>query len=380
MGFTHWLRSLFGDEATEVTAEEFWGLASKMYIRELAFSACVSIYANALSKCEILTYKNGVSVKSDEYYSWNVEPNINQSSSVFLNKLMWKLMQNNEVLIIEPIPGKRLVADSFNLETYALLPYKFTGVTVDGFTFNKTFYQPDVMYIKLAHHDIKPLLDQLQNDYGQLVEYAKQSYKKSRGLKATLTSDKTTTSKDKDPNKEVDMLTKQLESFLKADSSILPLRKDQTFAAVDRKNTDTTRDIRAMMDDIFTFYARGFHIAPALILGDVQDTGKAVDEFLTFGLDPLLDKIGEEGNRKIYGKRVLAGDYMRFNSQTIKHIDLFDVATSSDKLVSSGLYSINDIRIATGSDRINEAWADEHWMTKNYQKMIDAMNALMGKE
>lgn len=347
-----------------------------MYIRELAFSACVSIYANALSKCEILTYENGVSVKSDEYYSWNVEPNSNQSSSVFLNKLMWKLMQNNEVLIIEPIPGKRLVADSFNLDTYALLPYKFTGVTVDGFTFNKTFYQPEVMYIKLAHRDIKPLLDQLQNDYGQLVEYAKQAYKKSRGLKATLTSDKTTTSRDKDPNKEVDMLTKQLESFLKADSSILPLRKDQSFLAIDRKNTDTTRDIRAMIDDIFIFYARGFHIAPSLILGDVADTGKAVDEFLTFGLDPLLDKIGEEGNRKIYGKRFLTGNYMRINSQTIKHIDLFDVATSSDKLVSSGLYSINDIRIATGADPINEPWANEHWMTKNYQKLIDAMNGL----
>ena len=50
----------------------------------------------------------------------------------------------------------------------------------------------------------------------------------------------------------------------------------------------------------------------------------------------------------------------------IKYIDVFDVATSVDKLISSGAFCVNDIRVRLGMDTIDEPWAWQHWMTKNY--------------
>ena len=85
-------RKLFGkDEPKEITEEEFFDLYTDTYIRELAFHACVNFVANAISKCEFKTFSSGREVKGPEYYLWNVEPNQNQSSSVFLHKLIFAL-------------------------------------------------------------------------------------------------------------------------------------------------------------------------------------------------------------------------------------------------------------------------------------------------
>ena len=53
------------------------------------------------------------------------------------------------------------------------------------------------------------------------------------------------------------------------------------------------------------------------------------------------------------------------DSSTITHFDLFDEAASIEKLIGSGVYSVNDIRRAAGQPRIEETWADEHYMTLN---------------
>ena len=64
----------------------------------------------------------------------------------------------------------------------------------------------------------------------------------------------------------------------------------------------TSRDIKSQYDDIFDFTARGFSMPPTLAKGDVQDTEKAVDEMLTFCLDPLAQMFMQEINRKRIGK------------------------------------------------------------------------------
>ena len=58
MAFEFFKRLFSGGDKTEaVTAEEFFDLYSDTYIRELAFHACVSFIANAVSKCEFKTYR-----------------------------------------------------------------------------------------------------------------------------------------------------------------------------------------------------------------------------------------------------------------------------------------------------------------------------------
>ena len=47
-------------------------------------------------------------------------------------------------------------------------------------------------------------------------------------------------------------------------------------------------------------------------------------------------------------------------------IDIFEQATNADKLLSSGLYCIDELRTKLGDIAINEEWSQKHYITKNY--------------
>ena len=113
---------------------------------------------------------------------------------------------------------------------------------------------------------------------------------------------------------------------------------------------------------------------PTLAKGDVQDTEKAVDEMLTFCLDPLAQMLMQEINRKRIGRNgVQNGTKILIDTMRVKHIDMFDIATSADKLISSGIYTVNMILRALGETPIREEWADQHFITKNYSTIQEIL-------
>ncbi|MEG2383660.1 MAG: phage portal protein, partial [Oscillospiraceae bacterium] len=62
------------------------------------------------------------------------------------------------------------------------------------------------------------------------------------------------------------------------------------------------------------------------------------------------------------------------------HIDLLGAATGIDKLIGSGVVCINDIRGLLGQPLIDEPWAWQHFITKNYSTVADLLNSLEGGE
>lgn len=386
MSIITWIKNKLSDGTMTVNTSdsaEFWGLASSIYVRELAFQSAVNLISKAVSKCEFKTFQDKVEIKGDEYYLWNIEPNRNQNSSVFLNKLIAKLMTDNEVLVIETTGGKLLIADTYQKTTYALYDYKFTNVSVDEFVFLSPFYMKDVLFFQLNSKDVRGLVNGLHESYGKLAEYAQKAYQKSRGQKGILEiSSGAAGSKDFEKNLEK-MMNERFKTYFGADSAVMPITEGYKYTEQDRKtyNSDSTRDIRAQIDDVFVFTGRAFGIQPALLLGEIADTSKSTDALLTFCIDPLTDMIQEEINRKRYGRiNYLAGTFLKIETKAIKHIDLLSVSTAIDKLISSGAWCINDIRELVGDEPINEGWAKQHWMTKNYGTVADIMNAMNGGE
>ena len=66
--------------------------------------------------------------------------------------------------------------------------------------------------------------------------------------------------------------------------------------------------------------------------------------FLTNCIDPLADQIQEEINRKRYGyEGWKKGDYLRVDTSSIIHFDMFANAANVEKLVGSGAFTINDV-------------------------------------
>lgn len=62
----------------------------------------------------------------------------------------------------------------------------------------------------------------------------------------------------------------------------------------------------------------------------------------------------------------------------VKHVDLFSNATQIDKLVQSGTHTINMILRALGQPQINEDWADQHFITKNYGTVQNVLQDIEG--
>ena len=358
---------------------EFFGLMDQVYIRELAFWTCVNKIANALSKCEFRTYYHHEPVKKGEYYLWNIEPNRNQNASAFLTKLIGKLYLNNEALVVESL-GQLYVADDFQKTVYALYDYQFTGVTVDDFTFGKTFYQNEVLYFQLNSLDMRQLVNLLYSSYNELLQYAANAYRKSRGSRGILDIDAQAQAEDDFSDTLQELMTNYFKKFFESENAVLPLYDGYKYTELQSKtySSESTRDIKALADDIFDFTARPFFFPPSLAKGDVQDTEKATDELLTFCMDPLARMLEKEINRKRNGMAgFLAGNYLWIDTTAVKHIDIFDIAAPVDKLISSGIYSINDIRRVIGEAPIDEEWAKTHFITRNYGVVTEILDGLI---
>ncbi|MDD3393791.1 MAG: phage portal protein [Anaerotignum sp.] len=387
ISFINWIAGKFGTTKTDATYVEMMAALQEYRIRELAFNTCISMIANAVGKCEFKTYKNGKEDKGMEYYLWNVEPNVNQNSTVFLHKLIYRLYSDNEALIISTKhrDGRELlvVADSFEKPVeYPQKMQEYKGVVVGDVSYDKTFKESDVIHLKLNHADMKLVLDALNQSYAQLVAVATQNYTWANGKHYKVHVGQIAQNDDDWQTNFAEMLKRQVKPFLEDANGVLPEFDGYQYEDIGGKPDAqrSTRDIRALVDDIFDFTARGFCIPPVLLFGDVAGTQDAMQRWLTTCIDPLCDQIQEEIIRKRCGyDEWKKGTHIRIDTSAILHFDIFGNAANIEKLVGSGAFSINDILKATGQSEIAEEWASQHFLTKNIGVIEDVANAIDGK-
>lgn len=383
MGLKAWISrvlDLGGRETKEVSVSELFEASSEVYARELAFWTCVNLVANVIAKCEFRTFYKGEEKKDAESYSWNREPNKNQSSSAFRHKLIAKLFSENEALVIDH-GGQFLIADSYNRKEYALYEDIFSQVQIGDFTFDRSFTQSEVMFFQLSAHDMKPVADGIYAAYQKLIAYGMKTYQQSRGRRGVVkisTMARGAPQFDETFNK---LMGESLKTFYQADSAALPLFEGYDYSELDKKTyaNEGTRDIRAMIDDVSDFTAKAFGIPPVLLHGNVEGVSDALDNFFAFCINPICHMLEDEINRKRNGlKGYQAGTHLQIDTRAIKHIDLLSAAASIDKLISSGAFCVNDIRRLVGERPINEDWANQHMMTKNYATVADLLANLEG--
>lgn len=389
LNFFRWLRGsgTSPPQTVEVTCRELFEAAQEYQIRNLCFWICANMVANALGRCEFRTFRNHEEIQEREAYLWNVSPNVNQNSSAFLHKLVARLYENNEALIVDALPRGDLpslvVADSWQQpEDWPSRQREYRGVQVGDYTYQYPFYENQVLHLQLNHCDMRPVLTGLYNSYIRLVQAAMQDYQWSHGKHWKVHINQIVGGDKEFPQKFQSMLAEQIKPFLESSGAILPEFDGYTYEDVSESGgKGDTRDIRALIEDIFDFTARAFLIPAVLVNGSVEGTEDANTRFLTNCIDPLADQLQEEINRKRYGYDGWArGDYLRVDTSSIIHFDLFANAANVEKLVGSGAYTINDVRRAANQAIINEPWANEHFMTLNISTMSEATRSLSTQE
>ena len=378
MGFlTDWLENRVKNAKMETVTAEF---AKTLYFKELALHIAKSYIANTISKCEFKVYKDGKEIQDELYYALNVDPNPNQSSSQFLNNLVNTLYDKNEVLVV-PMKNKLYVAESFSIDERPLKENLFTGVTVEKHSLAKPFKASEVFYFKLDDNSVKKLLDGLYETYGHLFAAAYSAYKKANGQKYKLVLEQIQAGDEKFVKQFNEVIKGQLQTFIENDNAVYPQFKGQELVEVAGKG-QSSDDILKLRKEIFEVTAQAFKIPLPMMYGNITNIQEIVKVFLTFCIDPLADMISEELTRKIntYDTWKNTKKFVRVDTSRINHIDLLDVAPNSEKLISSGLLSIDDLLVFLDRQPLNTEFSRKHWVTKNFAELTKEMHTENNEE
>lgn len=340
-------------------------------LRDLAFNSCVNLIAKAVANCEFKTYENGQAAKKDYYYMLNVEPNFNENSTAFWQKVIYRLYSKNEALIIPILRKNRLnlvVADSWTKPEY--IPTQenvYRQIQVGDESYTRDLKESEVIHLVLNSADAKAVVDALYSSYDKLLQVSMKNHNWNAGPHVKVHVSQSAAGQEDFETKFSEMLKTMYKPFFESDSGFLPEFDGYSFEPFgDSGKTSETRDIRALVDDIFVFTARGFGIPPVLVQGEVAGIKDVVTHWLTTCIDPLAAQIGEELNRKLYGRQVWKnGDRINVDTSTIQHFDILSNAANVEKIVGSAVWSPNDILEMCGQVPLPYDWANTHWMTKN---------------
>lgn len=357
--------------------------AFKLY----AIQVCINKIANALSMCEFQTLEKGREVYKDLWYRLNIEPNVNQNASDFWQKVVYEMVHNPNGALIVQQDGQFLVADSYEVKTYALLSNTYHHVTVGDLTFEKTFGEKDVLRLKLNNAKVKEIVDSVYADYGKLIASAVRNYNRSNSKKLFIkigttfqqfetqeivNEDGSTTTKF-DTIMD-DLFKNRLKSYFAEGDSATPIEEgldiveSQADGGVPSGQKKDTRDIANLFSDTVNMVADAFGIPHGLLKGDVADVEAMTDNFITFCINPLANLIEDEANRKLYGQKKMAeGSKLKVMTDLIKTYDPTKLASASEALFRIRAIHANDVRRWLRKENITEPWADEYAMTKNYQ-------------
>lgn len=356
----------------EVQISELCQSTIEYRARELAFLSCVNLIANAIGRCVMRTYRDGAEIKEREYYMWNVSPSTNQSAPIFWHKLITKLFSDGEALVI--FTRRRdgydaaVVADSYMVpEHFPDKQDEYKGVVVGDMQYDKTFRENEVLHFRLNHVDVKPLLNGMYESFCGMLNAAIKQNTWSSGQHWKVHVDQIAGGGDEFEQKFMAMIQEQIKPFFDSNGAVLPEFDGYSYEQVSGGGSSgNTRDIRALVDDIYAFTARALCVPSVLTTGDIADAADANSRFLTYCIDPICDQITAEINRKRYGyEEWKKGNYARFDSSSISHFDMFTSAGALEKLIGTGAFTINEVRRVAGQPEINEDWANRTYMTKN---------------
>lgn len=336
----------------------------------LALEASIELIARTVARAEFQTFLKGSQTKGELYYTFNVEPNINKSATVFWQEVIRTLLVKGEALVIV-INHKLYLATSFERKERAFVDNIYTDIKIGDYELSDIWFESKVLYLKHDNEKIRTAIDAIYDDLSKLIASSIKGYQNSKARKGKL-SIPSNMPKTLDG---VDDLGKHIEESMKdfmdpSKDAVYP--EDEGFSYTElteskgSKSNDSGRETKNFINDVFDMIAIGLGIPPSLLKGDTVNTKDAVNNFMTFCINPLAELIQDETNRKMYGKKeYLDSTYVKVDTSNIKAVDLRDIANSIDLLNRNGALTIDDILKILGKEPIGGDVGSARFITKN---------------
>lgn len=346
--------------------------SERIHMKRLAIQICVNLIARTISQSEFRIKDGKKFIKDELYYRLNVRPNKNISASQFWQTVIYKLIHDNECLIIKSDSDDLLIADDFYRQEYGLVEDNFKSVTIKNFTYSRTFLMSDVIYLEYDNEDLSKLLNSLYEDYGELFGRLLEYQKYKNQIRSTVDTDDV---QSKDPKKREKMqkfIDDMYASIKSKAFAIVPQQKGFKYEEHSKPtgSGQSIDDINKITNGFLDQVAKAVGIPPALVHGEMADVEKHTRNFMTFCIDSLLKKIKDEFDGKFFTKQeFLSGKNMDIRRVTYRN--MFDVATAVDKLRSSGVANGHELRDELGMEESDDPIHDKYVITKNYSETVE---------
>lgn len=345
----------------------FQDTVNRVHMKKLAIDTCASFLARTISQSEFRIKQSDKYVKDELYYRLNVRPNKNQTASTFWQVIMYKLIYDNEALVIQLDDDDLVVADNFEHNEYAVFEDTFSNVTVKDFQFKRVFKQSEVFHLRYNNESLAPLIDSLFKDYGDLFGRILSSQKRKNQIRSTVKVDTVTAKNQEGMNKIQEFIDKMYKAIGEKDVAIIP--EQQGFEYKEHytgsgQGIQSVEEINKVTGGFFDQVATALGIPLTLIRGDMADVEKVTKNYMMYTINPILKKIRDESLAKFFEKK----DFFDGNGLEIRapsYQSIFDLAEAIDKLISSSAFTGNEIRAEVGYEMSDDPNLDKHYITKN---------------
>jgi HK97 family phage portal protein len=343
--------------------------SKRIYMKKLAVQTCVNFLGRTISQSEFRIKEGKEFIRDELYYRLNIRPNKNMTASMFWQTVVYKLVHDNECLIIQADDEDLLIADDFVHNSYAVYEDNFTNVVVNDFEFKRSFPMNKVIHLKYQNEKLRPLIDSMYDDYGELFGRILNGQKRKNQIRGTAKLDANQSMTKENVEKLQNFINKMYKAFEEKDIAIVPEQKGFNY---EEKNSSTgtqsVDEINKVTNGFLDKLAMAIGIPPGLLHGEMADVEKQTKNYMVFCVNPFLKNVKDEANFKFVSKK----DYLEKNKRIIirgvSYQSIFDLATQVDKLRSSGVMNGNELRDELSLERVDDPIMDEYVITKNYER------------
>lgn len=342
--------------------------SKKTILKRVAIETCINYLSKTISQSEFKVKRGGEYVVDELHYRLNVRPNKNMSSSMFWQTVIYKLIFDNEVLVIQADDGDLLIADDFERVKYAVFENVFKNVVIDDYEFKRRYRSSEVFYLEYNNKSLQPLIDELFHDYGEMFGRLVSSQKRKNQVRSTVDMDFAGPMTQEKRQNLQEFINKIYNAIETKDVAIVPQQKGLTYNEHTKNTTGTGNsvdEINKLTNGFLDQVAMAMGIPVGLLHGDLADVEKQTKNYKVFTVGPIINKIKDEANAKFLElEEYFKGD--RIDVRQVFYKDIFELATSIDKLRSSGVMNGNEIRDELGLSTVDNPILDEYVITKNY--------------
>lgn len=340
-------------------------VSDRAYLKTMALESVLNFVSRTLSTMAI-------KVDSGDWnYILNARPNTDMSATDFWQTFFYRLLKENEILVVLTDDDQLLIADDYHRIEYAFFDDVFESVRIKDYTYQRKFSMSEVIFLKYNNEQLDRFTNGLFGDYGELFGRMIDVSMRNNQIRGSVSVEQTGRFNDEHQAKLQTFINKMWNSFKTQSVAIVPKLKGFEYEEYTNKqgvSNQSFDELDKMKKSLINDICRMVGVPSALVHGEMADLEFNLEAYRKLCIMPLVEKLTSELNAKLISKQ----EYKQGKRITIQNVlkpSPFDLAVQIDKIIASGFLTPNEAREMFELKKSDNPIMDEHYITKNYETL-----------